>query len=120
MEPQKLKHLQVRKSQLEIELKELRDRSKELDKKITDINTSLNRVNKEMNDLHEQQPTISEHAILRYAERVLGIDIDKIKKDLLTDENVKIINQLRNCKLPIGNKYKVVVRNKVIITVEDC
>jgi len=120
MDPQKFKGLQVRKTQLESELRDLRDQLKELDKKILYVNSSLSRISKEMNDLNEQQPTISEHALLRYVERIEGVDLEKIKREILSEANIKIISQLRSCKLPIGKKYTLVVRNKVVVTVEDC
>ncbi len=61
---------------------------------------------------------VSEHAILRYCERVKQMDIDAIVNDILTPQLVTAEKALGNGKFPSGTGFKVVVRNKVVVTVE--
>lgn len=43
----------------------------------------------------DKETIISEHAILRYLERVKGLDIEEIKKEILTEEVKEIIKVLK-------------------------
>lgn len=57
---------------------------------------------------------ITEHAILRYLERVKGIDMESIKKEMVPDELKE--KALKNGNYEI-NKLKYIVQGKQIITV---
>jgi len=91
---------EVRKS-----LKEERKRNDSLKKEIE----KLKHTSKEL--------IISEHATLRYIERVLGIDISEIHKKMLPEYlgAAKIIN---NGKYGIGDNHRIVVKDNVVVTVE--
>jgi len=119
MDTQKLKSLQVNQTRLENEIKELKASITELNKKINEKNTQLSAVTKEIQDIHSQHPVITEHALLRYVERILQIDLEKVKQEILSDENVKIIDNLKSCKIPLRSKFKIVVKNKSIVTIVD-
>ncbi len=119
MDAQKLKNLQVRKTQLETELKDLQQTVKNINKKICETNNSLINITKEIKNITSQSPTISEHALLRYVERVLGIDLEKIKREILSEKNIAFIEHLKSCKFPISTTHKAVVKNKVVVTIED-
>lgn len=64
------------------------------------------------------QPTVTEHALLRYCERMYGIDLEKVKADILTPATVNKINALKSCKLEIGPGVHIVVKQRVVVTVE--
>lgn len=59
---------------------------------------------------------ISDHAILRYLERVKHIDIEAIKKEMLPYDRIDAIVILGDGKFPI-NKCTAVVKNNTIITI---
>lgn len=60
---------------------------------------------------------ISEHAILRYLERVKGIDIPEIEKEILTDDVLSFVETLGGSgKYPIGN-FQIVMKDYTITTV---
>lgn len=44
---------------------------------------------------------VSDHAIVRFLERVFGVDIDEIKKQILSDEMSEIAEQMGDGKYPI-------------------
>ena len=62
---------------------------------------------------------VTEHAILRYLERVNNIDLSEIEKLIITPELTKMTEVLgENGKFPI-NGFNVVIRDGSIVTVEN-
>lgn len=117
MSAQPLKHLQVRQAQLSAEVEQLTKTMRELQKQLSEKSTALNFVKKEIREITEMKPVVSEHAMLRYCERILNIDLKKIEQELLSERNIEIIELLRSGKIPIGS-CNLVVKNKVIVTIE--
>jgi hypothetical protein len=64
-----------------------------------------------------QRIVVSEHAILRYLERVRGIDLDDIKKEILPEHVEAQVRTLGNGTYPVGQTHKARVQNNVITTV---
>jgi hypothetical protein len=65
----------------------------------------------------ENNLSVTDHAIVRYFERVLGYDIEEIKAKILPDgKAVDNISKLGNCVYPIDN-FKVRIVNCKVITV---
>ncbi len=60
---------------------------------------------------------ISDHAIVRYTERVLGYDIDYIKKQILTTEIQELIETLGGNGNYPNKDFKVVVKNNTVVTI---
>ena len=61
--------------------------------------------------------TISEHALLRYLERVSKVDTEAVKKDIITPELKKMVETLGgNGKYPVGN-ITLVMRDYVVTTI---
>jgi len=61
---------------------------------------------------------ISEHAMLRYIERALGVDLDAMKKEILTEALIAGVAFCRSGKFPIKDGIKAVVKNNVVVTIE--
>ena len=61
--------------------------------------------------------TISEHALLRYLERVSKVDTEAVKKDIITPELIKMVETLGgNGKYPVDN-ITLVIRDYVVTTI---
>lgn len=64
-----------------------------------------------------QETTVSEHALLRYIERVKGIDIEEIKTEIKTAIPRTLIEVLGgNGTYPCGD-YSIILKNNVVTTV---
>ena len=129
----KLKALQVRRTTAKKELEEAKkekeklkeDWKKEDDKvnqKIKGIEISLSCVNKELEDFDKKTVergtlSVSEHALLRYLERVYKIDIEAVKKEILTDEVVSNFKGIGPGKFP-HKSGKVMIRGNTVVTFE--
>ena len=66
-------------------------------------------------------PIVTEHAFLRYCERVLGLDMDKISKTILSKDVLDCYQRLGDGKFPAksasGKSFKVVIKNKKVVSV---
>ena len=77
----------------------------------------LQRVESAIASLQSQQIIMTEHAMLRYLERVKGIDFTELCQQVITEQLKTQIKTLGDGKYPIGDGYRVVVKNNAILTV---
>lgn len=118
-----LKRFQSQLKKLESELE-----SVQLEMKVKQKEFELKR--KTINDLKikieqmkvDSDVIISEHALLRYFERVLGYNLDDIKAQLISPKTYNLIKTLgNNGEYPnedlSGNKFKIILKNNVITTI---
>lgn len=80
-------------------------------KKIKEIQHEINKYR------HNGQIKISEHAIIRYLERVKGIDIAKIEKEIVTDEVRRMVGVLGGNGSYPNKEFKLVMKNYTIVTI---
>lgn len=67
---------------------------------------------------HPTDLEVSEHALLRYFERVLGFDLNSIKSKILDDEVRRLSGLLgENGIYPNKENVRVVVKNNIVTTV---
>ena len=66
---------------------------------------------------------ITEHALLRYFERVLGFNIEDIKKKITPETTIQQVKELGDGEYPIkdlysiDNPFSIIVKNNNVITV---
>lgn len=114
---QKLKQLQSRKARLEIDVEMLSRNSKEANSAYAQAKNKLMGVIQELRQHQGADITVSEHAVVRYLERGMNLDIDSIKAKILSEDTTTLIKNLGNGKYPIGGGLKAVVRDNVVVTV---
>lgn len=113
-----VKSVKTELAHLEIEYSAERERFQTSQARMTELNKRRDILNKKLEKITAKL-TISEHAIIRYIERVIGINIDEITNKILTPEIEAMYNNLGSGKFPIeGGKARVVIKNNVIVTVE--
>ena len=67
----------------------------------------------------EEPIIVTDHALVRYMERVKGVDTDAIRKEMLPAKTEELIRLLGNATYPIdGTNAKAVVKNNAIITIK--
>lgn len=118
MSQDRQKQLQSQIAQLQKKLDSLKQSRGNLDNEISTTVSKLQRVEQDLKRIsHEsKEPVVSEHAIIRYLERVKKIDIEQIKREILTDDIKKYIEKLNSGKFPEKN-FMAVVRKKIVITI---
>lgn len=60
---------------------------------------------------------VTDHAVLRYLERVHGVDVESVRRAILTPENKALIKRLKNGKFPLGHGLIAVVKDEVVVTI---
>lgn len=114
-----LKSLETQLKKAEIEHEALKDQQRELSKKISlssdKVTGLMQRIAafKAVGDL-----VVSEHAILRYLERMGIVDVGDLEKRIATEDIKKQVELLGDGKYPLGS-LRAVVRNNTVVTVED-
>lgn len=111
-----LKSLQVRQNMLNNEVVELRRKSMALAQEIAVKRAEMEEINTRMSDMHKKDIVVTEHAILRYVERVMGIDTEAIKARILSPENRRAIGFAGSCKIK-SDGLTFVVKNRAVVSV---
>ncbi len=115
-----IKKLSTLKSKLEGELDALKDEQKLLSRQINDKNNQIENVENQIKKLKKDSNNliVSEHALLRYIERVIGIDLDDIANNILTEEVVNQYKSLGNGTYSVnGGDFKVVIKDKTVLSI---
>lgn len=119
---QELKSLNTRIKKLQAEYKDIEEEIKALDRKKFQIFREQASLRQRVFEIEQasKEPVVTEHAMLRYFERVHGFNLEQIKKDILTPEVTKMIKEFKSGKFPVDNgyKFKVVSKDKTIVTIE--
>ncbi|MCG7588281.1 hypothetical protein [Photobacterium sp. OFAV2-7] len=112
----RLKSLQVERRQLIASIKistpnfEKQRLQSRLDKVIAEI------------DRLQNEPVVSEHAMLRYLERIKGLDLEALENEILNEPTRELINSygVGHAKLPHRGipGCRLIVNDKTIVTVE--
>ena len=117
-----LKSLNVRLFKLQTVKKDLVNDRKSIDQKISEIDKKINAINNEIKSLTAKDPVISEHALLRYFQRVEQFDINDIKKKILSESVVKKIKTLGSAQIPIDIEkdltVTLIVKDNVVVTLK--
>lgn len=83
----------------------------------SNIKQELNRVGQLIENC-DKKPILTDHAVLRYIERTMALDVQMIKDHILSNDMIAKINFAPTAKIPVGNSnYIAVVENKVIKTI---
>lgn len=111
-------------NEIQQKLDDVKERQQISSKEVNDLSSELKRVQKEIHKIVHKAPTtaISEHAILRYCERVMGLDIEQIKKQMVPQQVSDQIEYFQGGNFPVPSDderpaYKLVVKNKTVVTV---
>lgn len=88
--------------------------SANIKKRLNDLRIKIEEIQSNSKDI-----IVTEHAQLRYIERVIGIDLVELKEKILPKETRELIDKaLRaNGKYPAG-EHRVVISDKTVVTVE--
>lgn len=64
-----------------------------------------------------KEPIVTEHALLRYIERFMSVDLESVRRAILTDQAVKLIKFTRTGKINTDGR-RLIVKNGTVVTVE--
>lgn len=114
-ELKKLQSLLV-KQKSEIDL--IRRERQLIDERLSTAERNLKKTEDELKKLKTGNKIIvSEHAVLRYLERTMELDLKAVENEILSEEVVSQYRTLGNGKYPVSNGCKAVIKDNVVITV---
>lgn len=111
-----LKGLQVRKTKIEAEIKALDGERERCQQELGRKRNELNTVKQKIDQFAAREPVLTEHAMLRYVERVLGIDLQDVQRQILSEKNRAAIAFAGSCRIKAGG-VELVVKDRVIVSV---
>lgn len=114
-----LKQLQVRLAKAEAEAGAAKEEVRVAQKRETEANKLVASLRQQLAEYEAKHgdPIVTEHALLRYFERVLGYNLEEIRGLILNDTTRAYIEQFGNGKIP-GQGYRIVVKDRAVVTVE--
>ena len=115
-----LKGLQSQVARLEADLLTCKSILREKNAECETITKNIKRIKGLIKSLTESPDLIiSEHAILRYLERVNGINLEDIKNEILTESFKKVVETLGEGKIPLDNHPGIIaiVKGNTITTI---
>lgn len=89
---------------------------KELDRKFSLNSKTIRELEAKIESMKVRDLTVSEHAFLRFFERVLGYDLRQIEVQMVSPSIKELYAKLGDGEYP-GNGFKVRIRNGTVITV---
>ena len=118
-ESHELKQLETRKQKLKAELESRTAARDEALKAHNATLCKLQAVEKAIVELvrKSEKPVVTEHAMLRYLERVRGIDLQALQDEILNEKTLEAINTLQSCRLPLGDGNQLLVENRTVKSV---
>jgi predicted transcriptional regulator len=116
-----LKHLQTQRNEAVAAIKVAREQQREIGLKISSLQQNINHLDREIRELttKKAKPVVSEHAMLRYFERVLHYDLDEIAEKVMPTPVAEQIQTVRSGKFPVGrngDSFRLVVKDNVVMT----
>lgn len=106
--------LNILRTDAEVLKTSISQKQKEYSQKLKAISDIENKI-KSLNCNGELR--LSEHALLRYFERVKGYDLTEIEKEIITDEVKRLVQTLGGSGKYPNNDFQLVVKDYTITTI---
>lgn len=115
---QKLKRLNTQLQKLTGEYEALKVEVEIKQKESTEKRRSINKLRCEISSIdNDKELKVSEHAIVRFFERVKGYNISEIEKEILNEDIVKAATVLGGGGTYPNDGYQVVMKNYIVTTI---
>lgn len=112
-----LKALQQKQKDLSNQKLELLRKQVELQTQINTVSNKERQIEKQISELTKDF-TVSEHALIRYCEKKYNINLNEISKEILDSESLHKYNTLGNGEYPLKDGLKMIVKDKIIVTIK--
>jgi len=116
----KIKNLQVMITKVKLEIDDLKAQQRLIGESMNKKLSQLQKYEEELSSIKEgsKEIIISEHAILRYLERVYKLDTNKLYEEILTEELKCNYSKLGNGSYSIDSCMVKIVDNVVVTVLE--
>lgn len=116
-----LKSIKTRLQKEEAAKKTLSQEINALNNKLNDSKKRIQKLKREEKNitLYSKDIMITEHAILRYLERVEGLDLQEIIHTIIPDETRKLIKEFGNGSYNVKGKYKLIIKDNALVSIVE-
>ncbi|CAH2910614.1 MAG: hypothetical protein CPSOU_1818 [uncultured Paraburkholderia sp.] len=117
--PHELKVLQSRLKEAQAEADSYIERARVANDAASEALKRRDRIQAQIREIEEaaKEPIVTEHALLRYIERFMNVDLEQVRKAILTEQAVKLIKFTRTGKVTTDGR-RLVIKNGTVVTVE--
>jgi len=118
LEKAKLKNINVEFTDISRRFNDCKHRQVTTEMRIEDLESKL----KTIKNCSADEPIVSEHALVRFVERVIGIPRTELIERMITKEASQLILKIGTGKIPVTSAhgtYRLVVKNGIVVTVEE-
>lgn len=114
-----LKGLETRRQTADRELKGVMEELSKVQSRVSIAQAEIRKIDERLFQLKrsDKDIIISEHAILRFLERVKKIDIEATKKEILSDLARAQAKALGNGTFPVSATHRVKVKDNTVVTI---
>lgn len=116
MSSHQLKHLQTKRNEAEALWINAKAKAKDAQLDIEKYRNQMKGIDDEINRLRINI-VVSEHAFVRFFERVLGHDLEEIKEQILPPDVMALVQGLGDGSYPVGTTHRVKIKNNTVVTV---
>lgn len=115
MSSAKLKNLNRRLAEINVELNDLRQRRIDLEKSENRLLSQARSLQSDIKKLTKRHVQVSEHAIVRYMERVHKLELNSLRDEIVGSDHRKLV--LPSGQFAVGNTHKIRVKDGIVTTV---
>ena len=113
-----IKKFETMKNEICGKIAALKEQKKLVEKEISVLEDSLKSLEQKIEKIQNSDLIVSEHAIIRYIERVIGINIEEIVEKIATEKMKKMVECCGNGLYPSENgEYKLKINTNVVVTI---
>lgn len=118
IDARKIKGLQTQINALSSDADLLRIEIKTKKQELAQKDEHIRQLKKQIETLqHNNNLKVSEHAIVRYFERIKGFDISEIEREIITDEISKMVETLGGTGHYPNGEFSVVMKNFTVVSI---
>lgn len=115
MRKETLKTLLRREKELLSEIEDIKNTKKNIEIDLSHKNNKLQKIRNQISTI-QKEVIVSEHAVIRYIERVMGIDIKEIERIIVDEQTEKIIKEMKPKRLNRGD-FSILIKENQVTTV---
>lgn len=113
-----LKGLQVRLQKARGDQDNAKAELADAQRKAAEANRVVATLDEQIKSFTAADPVVTEHALLRYCERILGVDLEAAKAEILNPGRLAVIKAMGSGKMDMPGGRKMVFKNRAVVTIE--
>lgn len=110
-------HLRQQRDIIQAEVIRAEANQKKAQQEASRLQNELKRINNLIAQEQQKEPNITDHAVVRYFERVYGFNMDEIRAEILNTNIKAQIKAFCSGRFPSGSGWTAIVKQNTIISI---